>query len=483
MQIDILSGVYADATGDFRTSYPLNLVPVPKESGISKGYLAPAEGLTYYQDDPGIGTDRGGVNWNGTHYRVMGTKLIQKKPIDPGYNILGDVGPGDTISGDHVGFAYSFDLLAIRSGGRLYYYGGGLGFIQVLDPDLGYVKDLIWIDGYFMTTDGTYLIVTELNDPTQINPLKYGSAETDPDSIVGLMVLRGEVYAMNRYTIEVFDNVGGDGFPFARITGATVPRGLVGVNMKCLFSETIAFMGSGKSEQYAIYLVNSGTTLKISTREIDKIMPQYKLANGTNAPKMQMESRYLDGHQFLYLHFGDGGGNSRTLVYDAAASQTADRPIWFELSSVVNGTGGYRARNFVFVYDTWIYGDTNSTRLGTFSKTVSSHFDSPVAWEFGTAMIYNAGKGAIVNSVELIGLPGRVEIGKDPTIWTSYSVDGQTWSTEMAISAGKLGDRLKRMQWRRQGKMRNYRTQKFRGTSDAHLSIAALEAEIEPLNV
>jgi hypothetical protein len=66
---------------------------------------------------------------------------------------------------------------------------------QVTDPDLGVVLDVVWVDGYFMTTDGEFLVVTELTDPTQVNPLKYGSSEVDPDPVVALLKLRNEVYA------------------------------------------------------------------------------------------------------------------------------------------------------------------------------------------------------------------------------------------------------------------------------------------------
>ena len=45
MQISILNGIYTDNGPDFRTSYPVNMVPVPKNSGISTGYLRPGDGL------------------------------------------------------------------------------------------------------------------------------------------------------------------------------------------------------------------------------------------------------------------------------------------------------------------------------------------------------------------------------------------------------------------------------------------------------
>ena len=74
MQIPVLSGIYSDSAADFRTSYPVNLVPVPKDQGISAGYLRQADGIV--ESGTGPGAVRGGINWNGVCYRVMGTKLV-----------------------------------------------------------------------------------------------------------------------------------------------------------------------------------------------------------------------------------------------------------------------------------------------------------------------------------------------------------------------------------------------------------------------
>ncbi len=136
MQIPILSGIYTDNGPDVRTAYPVNLVPTPKGSGISAEYLRPADGLVSNGTGPGI--DRGGINWNGICYRVMGTKLVTVASNGV-VTVLGDVGgPVNTL----VTFDYSFDRLAIASGGRLYYWDGVL--TQVTDPDLGLVIDVCW---------------------------------------------------------------------------------------------------------------------------------------------------------------------------------------------------------------------------------------------------------------------------------------------------------------------------------------------------
>jgi hypothetical protein len=467
MQIPILSGIFTDNGPDLRTSYPVNLMPVPKDSGISTGFLRPADGIVANGTGPGV--DRGGINWNGELYRVMGTKLVE---IDSNGTVteLGDVGgPVDTL----VTFDYSFDRLAIASGGRLYYWSPTLGLIQVTDPDLGLVLDVVWVDGYFMTTDGEFLVVTELTDPTQVNPLKYGAAEADPDPIVALLKLRNEVYALNRNTIEVFDNVGGSFFPFERVTGAQVQKGVVGTFACCVYIETIAFLGSGRNESPGVYIGANATATKISTQEIDEILLGYTEAQ---LATVKLEARNDKGHEHLYVHLPD-----KTLVYDAASSQVLGEAVWFTLTSSIVGFNQYRARNLVWAYDKWLVGDPQSNNIGYLVQDISSHWGQIVRWEFGTMIIYNEGNGALFNELELVCLTGRVALGINPVITTSYSIDGMSYSQEKPLRVGTTGNMRKRLAWFQQGHMRNWRIQRFKGDSQAHLSLVRLEAQIEPL--
>lgn len=465
-QVPILSGIYSDATSQLRTSLPRNLVPVPKQSGVSTGYLGPSSGLSVFGSGPGV--DRGGINWNGSLYRVMGTQLVQVA-ANGAVTVLGLVGTGGTVSMD-----YSFDRLAIASSNRLFYWTGGV-LSEVTDPDLGVVVDMLWVDGYFMTTDGEFLIVTELNDPYSVDPLKYGSSEVDPDPVVALKKVRNEIKALNRYTVESFQNVGGSGFPFARIDGAQLQRGCIGTNACCVYTETLAFLGSGRNEAPSVYLALSGSTQKIATREIDTILLNYTEAQLST---VILEAKVDKAHNHLLIHLPD-----QTLVFDAAASEAIGEPIWFTYTSSIVGLGQYRGQNLVWCYDEWICGDPQSAKLGKLIDNLSTHYGQMIGWEFGTSIIYNESNGAIVHNMELIGLPGNVPLGMNPVIWTSYSLDGQKWSQERPIQAGKAGETLKRLCWRQQGKLRNWRIQKFRGTSDAHLSMIRLEMGLEPLGV
>jgi hypothetical protein len=467
MQIPILNGIFADNGPDLRTSYPVNLVPVPKQSGISAGFLRPGDGIVGNGTGPGI--DRGGINWNGVCYRVMGTKLVTVAS-NGAVTVLGDVGgPVNTL----VTMDYSFDRLAIASGGRLYYWNNALGLVQVTDPDLGLVLDVVWVDGYFMTTDGEFLVVTELSDPTQVNPLKYGSSEVDPDPVVALLKLRNEVYALNRNTIEVFDNVGGEFFPFQRIDGAQVQKGVIGTFACCVFMEMIAFLGSGRNEAPGIYMGANATAQKISTQEIDQLLLDYTEAQ---LATVKLEARNDKAHEHLYVHLPD-----RTLVYDAAASAALQQQVWFTLSTSQVGFSRYRARNLVWAYDKWLIGDPQSSAIGYLVDTRGDHWGQIVRWEFGTLIVYNESNGAIFNELELVSLTGSVALGVDPIITTSYSVDGKAWSQDRGIRVGTTGNSQKRLAWFQQGHMRNWRIQRFRGDSQAHLSFIRLEAQIEPL--
>ena len=464
MQIPILNGIFADTSPDFRTSYPHNLVPVPKQQGISAGYLRPADGLV--ELSAGVGADRGAIVWLGECYRVQGTSLV-KVASDGVTTTIGDVGPGGPVT-----FDYSFDHLGVSSGGRLYFYDGST-LQQNVDPDLGVVLDFIWIEGYFLATDGESLVVTELGDPFTVSPLKYGSSEIDPDPINSVLELRNEVYAVNTNSIEVFDNVGGSGFPFQRIKGAQIQKGSVGTHAAVVYDKKIAFVGGGLNEPPAVYVATNGQDLKVSTREIDTILQEYTTLE---IASIVLEVHKDKAHNWLYLHLPN-----QTLVYDVEASKAIQQEVWFTLSGGITAKTRYPARSFVRCYNKWIAGDPDTGVISEVSTDVSTHFGREIEWNFNTGIIYNEGRGAIIHNLELVCLTGNVALGVNPVVSTEYSVDGVTWSQPMTTSAGAQGDRSARITWRRQGSMRNWRTQRFWGTTDAHISIVRIEASLEGL--
>jgi len=357
MQVPILSGIATDETANIIDSYPINMIPVAMASGISAGYLRTADGAESLGTSSG--TPRGGINWNGELYRVSGTKLV-KVAFNGVEIVLGDVG-----SGGKVTLGYSADRLAVASGGDLFYWDGAV-LTQVVDPDLGTCLSFIWVDGYFVSTDGEYLVVTELNDPTLVNPLKYGSSEIDPDPIITVLKARNEVIAVNRYTIEFFNNVGGSLFPFQRIEGAQLQKGALGLHCACTFADSVAFLGSGRNETPAIYMGMNGSLQKISTAAIDTLLAAY---GEIDLATVILESHNHQSHQQLRVRLPD-----RTLAFDLDASQSASSISWFVLTSAAIGFSSYRIVDHVWCYDQWNVCDSVTEDYGVMLNDSALHF-------------------------------------------------------------------------------------------------------------
>lgn len=462
MRVPLTSGVKTDMQGEFRTSMPRNLEIVATSNKISEAQFRMASGAEQVLTGPGV--DRGGAEWGGFLYRVMGTKLV-KVAADHSFSEVGDVGG----TGD-VTFTEGFERLAINSGDKLFYLTAS-GLTQVTDPDLGPVKDVLWIDGYFMTTDGTSVVVTQLNDPGAVDPLKYGSAEEDPDMVVGLIKVANEAHVCGRYTIQVFGNAGTSGFPFAPQKGATIPQGVVGPRAKVLWGDSFAFVGSSRNEAIGVYAAGSGSATRISDRMVDD-----ELAAVIDHSQIRLENRTMRGERRLLVHLP-----TKTLMFLPNASRALEANVWVELNS---GQGQpYRIRNAVHCYGKCYVGDTNSAGLGVLTDGASSHFGEAAEWQFDAGLIYNEGKGFIVHGLELVGLPGRSALGEEPQAFLSITRDGLTYSSERPCSTGLRGEYGRRMVWRPRVNIRNWCGLRFRGYDKALPGFAALEAELSPLNV
>ncbi len=474
--IPILNGIYATPLADYAISFPRNLEPVITATGFSAGFLHAVDGVTQISlnvPDEGAlpsGPDRGSIVYKGDQYRVIGDSLWKINALTGEAINCGVV----ETNGLPVSMDFSFDLLGIASNEKLWYWDGST-VQQVTDPDLGVVLDLLWIDGYFTTTDGTSIVVTELSDPFAVNPLKYGSSEEDPDNIVALRKVRGELYAVNTTTVENFQNVGGAGFPFQRNSGALIEKGAAGTHDVAYILETFAFIGGARNEAPSVYLAGAGQAISISTSDVDKALADLAPAD---LALIQMESRTEQNEQRLLIHLPD-----KTLVYNRQASlANKGQPVWHILVSGAGADQPYVAKHLCLTQGRWVVG-TADGRVGFMDGGVSTHFGAIAGWRFDTVFVYNGGQGGIITTLEIVGLPGHAPSGSTPTCFLSITKNGATYSTERAISQGKPGALRRRLQWRPKLRFSNFVGMRFRGANTALASFAHLEADIEGLSV
>ena len=130
--------------------------------------------------------------------------------------------------------------------------------------------------------------------------------------------------------------------------------------------DAIAFLGGGRNEPVSVYLGRNGQASKIGTRETDSILMSFSESDLSSA---SLESVNYLGHMLLMVHLPD-----RTLVYDLAASQAVEQPVWFVLTSSTEGFTGYRGRNFIWAYDKWICGDTQEAKIGYLDRSTAKHW-------------------------------------------------------------------------------------------------------------
>jgi hypothetical protein len=458
-QAGLLSGVVADENGEFVQSLPLNLEPLAVDNKLSKGQLRMTSGSTTVST--GAGPTQGAITWDGQHYRVNGGNLYLVA-VDGVLTLIGALPSTARAIMD-----YSFDRLGIAIDKKLFYYRAG-ALTQVADEDLGSVVDMLMMDGYTITTDGKYIVVTELNDPTSIKPLKYGSAEQDPDMITGLHRLGAELLVVGGNSIEFFQNVGGNGFPFQVQKGATIRVGCVGPYAKCDFAQTMAFVGGGRDESSGVHIVGQGTATKLSTRAVDII-----LAAEHDPASIILESRVYKDEQRLFVHL-----SGQSLVYLVNASAVFGEPVWYRVQS---GYGKpYRIRDAIPAYGKMFCGDLNGGAIGILSDDVATHFAEKAAWQFDVTN--SEMNGSQLHSVELFGLPGR-GADPDPVMFMSMTRDGRTFSVERPLSMGRQGERTKRMQWRPHAMFRTFMGVRFRGLNANAVGFSACNLEGEPLAV
>lgn len=471
--IPIMAGIYMSTDPGVRIRYPLNLVPVPGQDGVAESHLRPAEGVLPF--GTGQGVDRAGIVWTGTgnnvHYRVSGTKLVTVSSA--GVVTVVPSASGEVGGSGHARLDFGFDTLGILSNGFLYQWDN-ITLAKVTDPDIpASLIDMVFIDGYFAVTNGEVIAVSDLGAPSSFNALKFDTTDR-PDPVKCLLNVLGQLHVVSRNYIDVFKNVGGSGFPFSRVSTAVITKGAVGTGAACVFNDVVAFVGSGRNETPSVYLGRNGQTVRISTTEIDTLISEYTTAE---LAAVKVEAVIDRGKQLLLVHLPD-----RTAVYDAMASAKMEQPVWHIRTSGLDEFGQYRARNFTLANDVWVVGDPQSSAIGTMDATISQHYGLSTRWEINTLLLRNSGGGAVMHSIELLGLTGSAVLGTDPLISTSYSSDGGvTFSKDRFIHSGQSGQRMKKLQWFKQGMWRTNRIQRFRGDSGSRLSILSIDPVISPL--
>lgn len=458
-RIDIIKGDRVDILTDYRDALPVNMYAVNRPILGAKGYMLCYPGLT--QVATGQGIDRG-ANYNdrfSQHYRVSGEKLIRVN-ADNTVDSLGTI-PG--IS--QAALPYSFNTQAVIADGRMFLYSTSSGFQEITDSDLGNPIDGVWVDGYYFLTDGEYIYHTDITDETSIDPLKFATAEFMPDPSLGVAKTQdNKVLVFGRYSLEYFVDVATPNFAFQRVETRAQKIGIVATHAKCESGTNFYICGGRKNESLGVHVVGIGASQKVSTREIDKILAEYKESELVD---MRMESRSEDNVSFVIVHLP----NETLCFNETIATNLGVEAAWSVLKTDIVGDTPYRAINGVFDASRgdWIYGDKYSTQIGKLDNSVFTHYGETVEWLLYSPLLKL--EGASIDEIEFETVPGHTT-SQDATVAISLTYNGLSYGKEWFKLYGSPLDYSERFIIRRLGYVSDNVGFKFRGATSSRMSFA-----------
>ena len=460
--ITLIKGDKVGVETDYRDAIPVNMYAVKRDILGAKGYMIGYPGLTKLVDGKGI--DRGG-NYNerfSNQYRVSGGKLISVSTA----GVVAELGDIPGASQARLIDLYSFNTQGIIADGNFYLYSPGGGFQKVIDGDVGSPIDGVWVDNYYFLTDGEYLYHTELTSEASIDPLMYATAEFMPDPSLGLAKTQdNKVIVFGRYSLEYFINVSTANFAFQRVATRAQKIGIVATHAKCESSGKFYITGGYRDSAVSVYAISIGSAVKVSTREIDKILAKY---TEPELADMRMESRTENDVTFLLVHLPE-----ETLCFNESVATYFGKDTAWTLLKTGTGDTVYRGINGVLDARSgkWVYGDRLGSNIGILDNSVCTQYGAIAEWLLYTPLINL--ESMSVDEINIETIPGHTTT-ISAKVAVSVTYDGVIYGREHWMQYGEPNDYNRNFILRRLGICNNWVGFRFRGVSKSRMAFALM---------
>lgn len=455
----------------------------PQTSGTqSASTLLGTPGLTEYLN-AGEGTSnicRGAHTKNEIPYFVCGNTLysITQTFNDSNDEVLtlNDLG---TIEGS--GFVSMSDngtqLMILVPNGKGYIYNEDevTPLVEITDTDFtanGAPQYVTFVDSFFIvTTDQKKFIKSASNDGTDWNALDFATAEADPDKIVAPIVFSNRLYIMGSEIGEAFQNLGIGGFPFQRINGAIINKGVFSPLSLVQTSNGFLWIGGGVNESPAVWMSSGGAPEKISNTAIDSELQNYT--------STELDNSFAWSYAQKGAYFVGFSLPTKTFVYDMVSGEWHERRSVF-MSGEFTQDVRWRVNAMTTAYGRVFVGDSQDGRIGVIEPETYNEYGQDIIRTFSAPMIQANGNPISTSELELLMESGVAnDTATDPQIRMDYSDDGKTWSDEMFRSMGKIGQYMNRVIWSRLGRTPYFRIFRFQMSDQVKPVVIKLTARLK----
>lgn len=263
---------------------------------------------------------------------------------------------------------------------------------------------------------------------TSWQALNFATAESNPDPVIRVINYRGNVPLFGSYSTETWSNVGGSGFPYAKVTGADMEYGLASRWSVAKFMGSYAFLAQNREGQVFVARLDGYNASRISNFELDYIINSYSTkSDATGFGYM------LGGHPMYQLNFPTQGVS---WLFDGSTN------YWSKLT--YNGTGRHRAEFGVDFLNQTIVADYSNGKLYRLKQDVYTDNGVAIQRQLTGRHIFSDNKMLKLERLEINGEIGSGLVsgqGSDPQMVLQLSKDsGHTFGTEMYSTWGKVGE-------------------------------------------
>lgn len=431
MRIDLYTQQGKSNSPNANSQRTVNFTPMVDPGSKSVKYLLGSPGLTLVAT---LATSecRGLRQFRNVGYAVYGNKFYS---ISSGFvvtergTLTSSTGPV-TISGNGL-------QVCVCDDPNLYVYDvATTTFAAVTDPDFPGASAVDYMDnfGLFTQPNSQVLWVTGLADFTSVDALDFASAEASPDYLIRPFVDGSTAYLFGQDSIEPWYNSGAADFPLTRISGGTVDRGLGAKFSVAAEDNAVFFLG----DDGIVYRLSGSQLSKISTPQVDYAVSQ--MADFSDARGWTYS---LGETKFYVLTFPTA---AQTWLYDFATQ------LWHERESYL--LGRWRAEWSMQLGGRIVVGDYSSGKL---------YYIDPNSYTEDGETIVSTHVFPNIHSEQRIphnhfevdiqaGVGLNSGQGSDPIMLLSWSDDGgHTWSNEIDMKMGKIGEYKRRCEARRLG--------------------------------
>lgn len=311
---------------------------------------------------------------------------------------------------------------------------------------------------------------SDINDATIWPPLNFGTAESNPDNLLAVNRLNGQLVAFGSQSLQYFADVGASpGSPFVEVESSAQDFGLESIYSIQQFMGSLAFLGRNVNGITQVMKIQNYTPVPISTTDIDHWINLFQYRT------YAMGATYIvDGHPMYAITFPVEGV---TFEYDGLTQ------IWGVRQSGVGHNGRWNTQ-FAVTYNSGNYiSDSSSGDIYFLDITNPTENEAPMKKRWVTKHLKQDGKAFGISQ-----LYADVQVGQgayvgglpiEPIIIMRYSKDGgYTWSTPAPMPLGKGGVYLPRVNWKRLGIGRDF-VFEFWTTDNVALTVTGVYATFQ----